>query len=358
MAALTGVASGLYDLRTALARARFFDRAYIEIVLIKNGLGLVLTVGGALAFGSAKIALAGACLSVGVAMAATYRDLRDPEARLGLAERSLARTFFAYAAPFIVSSALFQLIPFAGRILAGALYGYDEAGQFSLANDIGMRVLAAIASAMDVDPVSAGGARGGNAGARGRARAIGRQHGAGRRRHSAGRRRALAVPAERRGADRARGLSRAVFRLSRRRSLPGLAAFALMMYAVAPIFQIAKRTAPMIVAALAASARRRRAVGGVPRGRGGVLARQRAERRASSSASPSRFSWPGRAAAMAARAATRRRAGRHRRDGAGAVAAARAGAERGAAGRSGGARRGVYGAARLDLSTSRGCAGA
>ena len=82
MAALTGVASGLYDLRTALARARFFDRAYVEIIVVKNGLGLVLTVGGALLFGSAKIALAGACLSIGVAMAATYRDLRDPEARL------------------------------------------------------------------------------------------------------------------------------------------------------------------------------------------------------------------------------------------------------------------------------------
>jgi O-antigen/teichoic acid export membrane protein len=36
--------------------------------------------------------------------------------------------------------------------------------------------------------------------------------------------------------------------------LPGLCAFVLTMYAVAPIFQIAKRTAPMVVAALAALA--------------------------------------------------------------------------------------------------------
>ena len=37
-------------------------------------------------------------------------------------------------------------------------------------------------------------------------------------------------------------------------SLPGLAAFALLMYAVAPVFQIAKRTRPMIAAGLGACA--------------------------------------------------------------------------------------------------------
>ncbi|MBV8664450.1 MAG: oligosaccharide flippase family protein, partial [Hyphomicrobiales bacterium] len=135
LTALTGVANGLYDLRTALARARFLDRAYLATVLIKNGFGLALTVGGALAFGSAKIALAGAALSIGAAMAATYRDLQDPGTHLALADRGLARRFFGYAAPFILSSVLFQLIPLGDRILAGALYGDVEAGQFSLAND-------------------------------------------------------------------------------------------------------------------------------------------------------------------------------------------------------------------------------
>jgi len=268
MTALTGVATGLYDLRTALARARFFDRAYIEIVLIKNGVGLVLTVGGALAFGSAKIALAGACLSVGMAMAATYRDLRDPEARFGLAERRLARTYLAYGGPFIVSSVLFQLIPFAGRILAGALYGYDEAGQFSLANDIGVRALAAIAAALDVIVFQ---------------QAVRAEETLGR----AGARAQLAdnmalvvaviVPA-------AAGLwlclpgvealiapkaYRGPFSAYLGPMLPGFVAFVLMMYAVAPIFQIAKRTAPMILAALAAVAADAALVASLPRGQAG-----------------------------------------------------------------------------------------
>ena len=51
--------------------------------------------------------------------------------------------------------------------------------------------------------------------------------------------------------------------------LPGLAAFVLMMFAVAPIFQIAKRTAPMILAALAAIAADAALVASLPRGQAG-----------------------------------------------------------------------------------------
>ena len=268
MTALAGVANGLYDLRTALARARFFDRAYVEIVLIKNGFGLVLTVGGALAFGSAKIALAGACLSIGMAMAATYRDLRDPGARLDLAERSLARSFVAYGGPFIASSVLFQLIPFAGRILAGSLYGYDEAGQFSLANDIGVRVLAAIASALDVilfqqavraeETLGRAGARAQLADNMAFVVAIVLPAAAGLWLCLPGVE-ALIAPKAYRGP----------FSAYLGPMLPGLAAFVLMTFAVAPIFQIAKRTAPMILAALAAIGADAALVASLPRGQAG-----------------------------------------------------------------------------------------
>jgi O-antigen/teichoic acid export membrane protein len=268
MAALTGVASGLYDLRTALARARFFDRAYIEIIVVKNGLGLVLTVGGALLFGSAKIALAGSCLSIGVAMAATYRDLRDPDARLRHAEPTLAWTYLGYAAPFIVSSVLFQLIPFAGRILAGALYGYDEAGQFSLANDIGVRVLAAIASALDVilfqqavraeETDGAEGARAQLADNMALVVAVILPAAAGLW---------LCLPSLE--ALIAPAAYRGPFSAYLAPMLPGLAAFTLMMYAVAPIFQIAKRTAPMVVAALAALGAQATLIAFLPRVGGG-----------------------------------------------------------------------------------------
>jgi len=64
MAAATGVASGLYDYSTALARARFLDKTYTGIIIVRNLLGLVLTVGGAWWFGSPALALAGVTLSV------------------------------------------------------------------------------------------------------------------------------------------------------------------------------------------------------------------------------------------------------------------------------------------------------
>ena len=269
MAALTGVASGLYDLRTALARARFLDRPYVAIVLVKNGLGLALTVGGALAFGSAQIALAGACLSIGAAMAATYRELRDPDAHSRLAERKLARTFFDYAAPFILSSVLFQLIPFACRILAGALYGDAEAGQFSLANDIGVRVMAAIASALDVVLFQ-------------RAVRAEETHGLEGARAEVAENMALVVAVI---LPSAAGLwlclpsvealiapaaYRGPFSAHLAPMLPGLAAFVLTMYAVAPIFQIAKRTAPMVFAALAALAALATLAVVLPRAGGGL----------------------------------------------------------------------------------------
>jgi O-antigen/teichoic acid export membrane protein len=269
MVALTGAASGLFDLRTALARARFLDRPYVAIVLVKNGLGLVLTVGGALAYGSAKIALAGACLSIGAAMAATFRELRDPEARLALAEPKLARMFFNYAAPFILSSVLFQLIPFACRILAGALYGYDEAGQFSLANDIGVRVMAAIASALDVvlfqravraeEAEGAEGARAQVADNMALVVAVILPSAVGLW---------LCLPSVE--ALIAPAAYRGPFSAHLAPMLPGLAAFVLTMYAVAPVFQIAKRTAPMVFAALGALATLAALAALLPRAGGGL----------------------------------------------------------------------------------------
>jgi len=269
MATLMGIANGAFDLRTALARARFLDRPYVVIVLVKNGLGLAMTVGGALAFGSAKIALAGACLSIGAAMAASYRELSDPEARLAPPETRLARDFLRYAAPFILSSVLFQFIPFACRLLAGALYGYDEAGQFSLANDIGVRVMAAIASALDVVLFQ---------------RAVRAEEALGRdaARAELADNMALVVAIV---APCAAGLwlclpslealiappaYRGPFAAHLAPMLPGLAAFALTMYAIAPIFQIAKRTASMAYAAIAALAALGLLLALLPRVGGGV----------------------------------------------------------------------------------------
>ncbi len=253
MAAATGVASGLYDYSTALARARFLDKTYTGIIIVRNLLGLVLTVGGAWFFQSAALALAGVTLSVAGALAAAGRPLVDRGAGPGLGRWSLAKSFMAYGLPFVTSGILFQSIPLVNRTVVSGLFGFGETGQFSLANDIGVRVLAAIASTLDVLLFQL-------------AVRADEAHGPARARAQLAENmttvlaivlptaiglwlvlpsfEALIVPEAFRGPF-ARYLSA---------MLPGLAAFVLLQYTISPIFQIAKRPIPMIVVGLAACA--------------------------------------------------------------------------------------------------------
>ena len=150
MAVAFAVASGFYDYRTSLARARFHDSAYSRTIIVKNVLYLVLTVGGAWWFGSAQIALAGICLSVAVALASSWRALTDSAASPNKAQSALAGQFMRYGLPLVTASILLQLIPFANRVIVSELYGIGETGQFSLANDLGVRILSAIGSTLDV----------------------------------------------------------------------------------------------------------------------------------------------------------------------------------------------------------------
>jgi O-antigen/teichoic acid export membrane protein len=133
------------------------------------------------------------------------------------------------------------------------LFGFGETGQFSLANDIGVRVLAAIASTLDVLLFQL-------------AVRADETHGPARARAQLAENmttvlaivlptaiglwlvlpsfEALIVPEAFRGPF-ARYLAA---------MLPGLAAFVLLQYTISPIFQIAKRPTPMIIIGLSACA--------------------------------------------------------------------------------------------------------
>ena len=269
MAGAAGVASGFYDYRTALARARFHDRAFARTIIVKNGLGLALTVGGAWWFASAPIALAGICLSVAGALASSWRALRDPGASPRRAQRALAGQFLRYGLPLIGAALLFQLIPLANRLIVSGRYGLGKSGQFSLANDLCVRILWAIGSTLDVLLFQL-------------AVRADERHGA----PGAGAQladnmaavlavllptavglwlilpsfEALLVPEAFRGP----------FAAYLTALLPGLACYALLQFAVAPIFQIGKRTAPMIAAALAAVATDLALLALLPRGGDGA----------------------------------------------------------------------------------------
>ena len=144
------VANGLFDYHTALVRARFLDGAYARIIMGKNVLSLLLTVGGAWIFGSAVMALTGLCLSMTGSLVAARRSLTDPEAAPQIAQKALVAQAFRYAMPIVTASMLYQLIPLIDRALIAQKYGFAESGQFSLAYDLGIRIALAVGSTLDV----------------------------------------------------------------------------------------------------------------------------------------------------------------------------------------------------------------
>ena len=253
MAVATGVANGLFDYHTALVRARFLDPIYSRLIIVKNVLGLACTVGGAWWFGSAKAALIGICMCVAGALLTARRALHDDAAKPALASRRLALTHMRYGLPIVIAGLLYQAIPLANRSLITGIFGFAETGQYSLAYDIGIRLVAAIGSTLDVLLFQI-------------AVLTDELHGVERARQQVARNinlvlavvlpacagfwltlpslEALIVPAAYRGP----------FGHFLTLLLPGLFFYAMAVYGLNPMFQIVKRTGPMIVAALFACA--------------------------------------------------------------------------------------------------------
>ena len=145
-----GVSNGLFDFASALVRARFHDRAYGALVIAKNLLAFVLTVGGALLFRSANIALLGMMISIAGSLFAARGELVDPNAHIRDARRSLVLRFLAYGLPIVFANFLYQTVPLVNRVLTSEIYGFAEVGKISLAFELGIRIVGAVGSALDV----------------------------------------------------------------------------------------------------------------------------------------------------------------------------------------------------------------
>ena len=243
------VANGLFDFNTALVRARFHDRLYIRLIIVKNLLALALTGGGAFYFGSARMALIGGVVSLAGSVIAARAALSDPGAEAHLARPSIARSILRYAMPIVAANVLYMCIPLANRSLIAIYYGFSETGQFSLAYDIGTKAVQAIGSTLDVLLFQL-------------AVAAHERHG-----HDHAKQRvadnmavtiAVILPActgiwlvlpslqELIVPQQYRGPFGQLLTLM----MPGLFCFAMFLYVINPIFQIAKRTGPLIVAAI------------------------------------------------------------------------------------------------------------
>lgn len=144
------IANGLFDYRSALLRAQFQDRPYARLLLIKNVLGLTLTVGAAFVAGSALAALVGACVSMAGSVALASGALRSGRRKLVGGQRSVALDCAQYALPIVVANVLYAAISLMNRYLIAEWHGLADTGYFSLANDVAGRLVAAIGTALDV----------------------------------------------------------------------------------------------------------------------------------------------------------------------------------------------------------------
>jgi len=146
------ILNGLYDYRAALARALFLDGVFLRLMLAKNAGALVCVIGAAMWTGRAESALAGAVVALAFALALARAALADPPFKAGApgARRAEIAAGLGYAAPLVIAGALYAAAPMLDRAWVAARWGYAESGYFSLAFDIGWRVLAALGAALDV----------------------------------------------------------------------------------------------------------------------------------------------------------------------------------------------------------------
>ena len=147
---LAGIGAGLFDYHGAIARARFLDAAYARLIIVKNVLALILMVGGAWWTRDPTVVLLGGLLSAAVALVSVRRTLADSPLSLSAARRDLAWTFAKYALPLVAGNAIYSLIPLLNRSLMAGAHGFAEAGYFSLASDMGLRLFGTLGATLEI----------------------------------------------------------------------------------------------------------------------------------------------------------------------------------------------------------------
>jgi O-antigen/teichoic acid export membrane protein len=149
-AVLAGIGAGLFDYHGAIARARFLDAAYARLIIVKNLMALALMVGGAWLTRDPTVVLLGGLVSVAVALLAVRRALADAPLSIKAARKDVAWMFFVYALPLVAGNAIYSLIPLMNRSLLAGAHGYAEAGYFSLASDMGLRLFGALGATLEI----------------------------------------------------------------------------------------------------------------------------------------------------------------------------------------------------------------
>lgn len=251
LAAATAATSGAFEYGAALARALFLNRAYGQLVMLKNGLAFASMIAAGWFTGSAAWVLGMFSLSTFVATLTVRGALADPEARLGAASRERLLAFARYGWPIVAANLAYQAIMLLNRVVATSLFGYAAAGQLSLATDVTIRILLSAGGALDVFLFQLAVHRSATEGSLAANRQVARNmtllcaclvglailFAAAMPAFEA-----LIVPARYRGEFGPIGMA----------LVPGALAFCLIQFALSPVFQLSGRTAPVLWTALVA----------------------------------------------------------------------------------------------------------
>lgn len=145
-----GICAGLFDFHGAIARARFLDVAYARLIVVKNLLALLLMVGVAWATRDPALVLLGGLISAAVALLSVRHMLADAPLSVSAARRDLVWVFARYGFPLVGANVLYSLMPLFNRSALAESFGFAEAGYFSLASDMGIRLFGTLGAAIEI----------------------------------------------------------------------------------------------------------------------------------------------------------------------------------------------------------------
>lgn len=145
-----GICAGLFDYHGAIARALYLDVAYARLIIIKNLLALLLMVGVAWAFRDPTLVLFGGVLSAAVALISVRHVLADAPLSFRNPRWDLVAIFARYGFPLIAANVVYSIMPLFNRSSLAATYDYAEAGYFSLASDMGIRLFGTLGATLEI----------------------------------------------------------------------------------------------------------------------------------------------------------------------------------------------------------------
>ena len=147
---LGSIANAAFDYATALARARFLNRAYAILVAGKGVLVTGCAAAVAWGLGNAQGVLAAQALATGLALLPTRALLGGHRSIRPSSEPGSIGRFARYGLPIVAANALLQGVTLLNRSATASMFGFAAAGQLALATDVSLRLFLAAGAALDV----------------------------------------------------------------------------------------------------------------------------------------------------------------------------------------------------------------